>query len=151
MAEHSVKPPNLLLQALMDLWQGPQNLIGLGAGFAQTGQRPTQSMDPQGNREFRFNVPNSEPRAIGSSIIGPENPDPESLAHERVHTRQSRELGPSMLASRLLGDQMSKFDTGDSYFGHPMEHEAYLETASTPNLAQYLQDVRSMRAMKSKR
>ena len=49
---------------------------------------------------------------------------------------------------RGLGEQASKLDTGDPYFGHPMEHEAYLETASPETLQNYLSMIEAYRKMK---
>lgn len=134
-------------QALQDAWQGPQNLIGLAQGYAATGELPTHSMDPEGNREFRFKTPGQDPLTVGSVISADPNIAGKDLAHERVHTRQSRETGPMYIPSRVLGEQMSKFDTGDPYFGHPMEHEAYLETGDTDDVDYYLKMVNSMRRM----
>lgn len=127
-----------LRQALMDLWQAPQNLLGLGVGIAKTGKLPTHSMDAEGNREFRFETEGEDPLAIGSSILAPKDIKPEHLAHERVHTEQSRRMGPLFMPARILGDQMSKLTTGDPYLDHPLEDEAYLRTAGREELLQRL-------------
>lgn len=116
-------------QAAEDLWQAPQNLIGLGQGFLKTGKMPWHSMSPDGHREFRFDTPGEDPLSMGSVIMGdPENLTPARLGHERVHGAQSRETGPAYMAARMIGERMS--GTGDPYFGHPYEDEAY---ASMPD------------------
>lgn len=121
-------------QMLSDLWQGPQNLIGLATGVAKTGKLPYHAMDPQGNREFRFDVPGEDPTTIGSTIMGPADLGGTNLAHERVHTEQSRRMGPAFIPARVLGDLMSRANVGDPYLDHPMEEEAYLRTAPSEEL-----------------
>lgn len=140
-----------LMQMASDAWQGPQTLAGLAYGAAKTGKLPYHSMDPEGNREFRFDVEGEDPLTMGSVILGPKNMRPDHLAHERVHTRQSRRTGPAYIPLRVLGDVMSKHDTGDPYYGHPFEDEAYLETAGTNDLQNYLAMKAAYRNAKGKK
>jgi hypothetical protein len=131
-------------QALMDAWQAPQNLIGLGQGYAETGELPTHSMDPEGNREFRFNTPGLDPRSVGSVISADEDTiTPDQLRHERVHTRQSRETGPAYMAARAIGEHMTGSD--DPYFGHPYEDEAVQEGPDSQDKDYYNMMVEAMR------
>ena len=137
-----------LKQILMDLWQGPQNLIGLARGVYKTGGLPYQSMDPEGNREFRFDVEGDDPLTLGSVISGPKGLSGTNLAHERVHTRQSRETGPAYTPLRMLGDAKSMHDTGDPYLSHPFEDEAFLETAGNEELLNRLMLKKAYRKIK---
>jgi hypothetical protein len=123
-------------------------LLGLGKGIVKNRSLPSASIQ-NGSPEFRFTTPpGSEPEAEGAVISAPADISPEGLAHERVHTAQSARYGPAYQPLKGLGALSSLADTGETYFGHPMEMEAYLKTASSPNLERYLADLSSARAAK---
>ncbi|MHA2265529.1 MAG: hypothetical protein ACXAEN_24325 [Candidatus Thorarchaeota archaeon] len=137
-----------LLKALArGAWTAPQTLTGLARGLLKTGKFPAYGTNPEGNPEYRFNVPEEDPLSMGDVVFAPKDVPADQLAHERVHQRQSRELGPAYIPGRMLGELMSKVDTGDPYYGHPMEHEAYLETANKDDLQNYLAMVEAYRKM----
>ena len=132
---------------LRGLTQAPQNAIGTTVGLLRSGKLPTARVDPEGNPEYVYEVDeNASPMAMGEHLLLPRGFDPAtrpedavSLAHERVHSEQSRRMGPAYLPASFLGGLMSRFSAGgDPDLDHPLEDEAYLRTEPSAGLSNRL-------------
>lgn len=139
---------------LRGLLQAPQNAIGTTVGLLRSGKLPTQRTDAEGNPEYVYATPaGSSPMAMGEHLMLPEGFDPEanpedatSLAHERVHSEQSRRMGPAYLPASFLGGLMSRLSAkGDPDLDHPLEDEAYLRTEPSAGLSNRLAFKRAVR------
>lgn len=90
-----------------------QDALGFGAGLYESGGRlPTAG--PEGTFMFQSRNPQSMPRALGSSIIAGQDPDPTELAHELRHVKQSRTLGPAYLPLAAMGGDLGLLEE-DAY------------------------------------
>jgi hypothetical protein len=87
--------------------------LGFGAGLYESGGRFPQA-GPEGTFLFESQNPQAVPRALGSSIIAGQQPDPTELAHELRHVGQSRALGPAFIPASLLGGDLGALEE-DAY------------------------------------
>jgi len=90
-----------------------QDALGFGAGLYESGGRFPEA-GPEGTFMFRSQNPEAMPRALGSSIIAGQDPDPTELAHELRHVRQSRTLGPAFLPLSAMGGDLGSLEE-DAY------------------------------------
>lgn len=115
-----------LKKALMSMWQAPQTALGTAVGMARTGGLPSVQQDPEGNDEYVFRMPEgASPQAMGQTLMLPPNTSDTDLAHERVHTEQSRRYGPAYLPINMFASILAG---GSGDLEHAMEDEAYLRT-----------------------
>lgn len=112
---------------LRGLWEMPQRAIGHVAGVARTGRLPRLQFDPEGREEYVYETPEgSIPVTSGNVMLLPPNTSEDTLAHERVHTEQSRRYGPLYELVNVLGGLTGRSDIEG--MEHPLESEAYLRT-----------------------
>lgn len=137
--------PNFGARFLRGLLQAPQNAVGTTVGLLRSGRLPTVRTDPEGNPEYVYETAEgSSPTAMGEHLMLPAGFDPTrpedavSLAHERVHSEQSRRLGPAYLPASALGALLSRLQGGDPDLDHPLEDEAYLRTEPAAGLSNRL-------------
>lgn len=131
---------------LSGLLQSPQNALGTTIGLLRSGKLPTVRQDPEGNPEYVYEMAEgASPMAMGEHLMLPKGFDPAtnpndavSLAHERVHSEQSRRMGPAYLPANALGVIMSRLQSGDPDLDHPLEDEAYLRTEPSGGLSNRL-------------
>lgn len=127
---------------LEGLWQSPQTALGGAIGLARTGRFPNLQRDPEGRDELVFPMPEgASPQAMGQVMFLPPNTSDTDLAHERVHSEQSRRYGPGYIPMNWLAGLLAG-RAGD--LNHAFEDEAYLRTE--PSGSQALSDRLSMKA-----
>lgn len=124
-----MEPESVGMAFLRSLWEAPQNALGHAAGLARTRSLPRVQYDPEGRREYVYETAEgSTPVTSGHVMLLPPGTTDETLAHERVHTEQSRRYGPLYELLNAIGAATGTTSFGNKDMAHPFEAEAYLRT-----------------------